>query len=396
MSMKDKVNKLCVIAPKYPTAQNPVYTFVDQLVCALVDNGIECSVISPYSITQQMLRNTAVLPRKKKRITKNNNAFYIYSPRYISLSRSIFNIKTSMYTYKNFKNAVIQEYKKRSLQADAVYGHFIYPSGMCAADLGEMFDIPSFLAYGESSPALYNHITKSVLQEKLKKLKGIISVSSENKRELLDTGLMENGDIISVFPNAIDESKFFKINKNVARKRLGIDGDKFVVAFVGHFIERKGVAFLSNALNQVEDVYSVFIGAGSEEPQCKNILFKGRVCHEQVHIYMNAVDVFVLPTQAEGCSNAIVEAMACGLPVISSDQPFNDDILSTENAIRLDVQDVEALQKAILLLRDNPALRRKMSNAALLRASSLNITQRAKNIIAFMESRMREYKLVSG
>lgn len=386
MIIKRKIRKLCVIAPRYPTENNPVHTFIDQLVCEIADSGIECSVISPYSITERVVRNSTVLPRERKRITKNGNVINVYSPRYMSLSRSLFGIKTSMLTYRNFKNAIIKEYKKRNLQSDVVYGHFIYPSGMCAIDLGEMLGVPSFLAYGESSPTSYMHVKKYLLQEKLKKLTGIISVSSENKRELIDMGLVKNGDRIRVFPNAIDENKFLKIDRKKVRMELGIDDDKFLIAFVGHFIERKGVTVLASALNQLEDVYSIFIGAGSEEPQCSNILFKGTVPHEKVHWYLNAANIFVLPTLAEGCCNAIIEAMACGLPIVSSDQPFNDDILNNENSIRLDVKDVEAVRKAIAFLRDNPGVRSEMSDAALLRASNLNIRQRTKNILRFMES----------
>jgi len=388
MIIKKKINNLCVIAPRYPTESNPVHTFIDQLVCEIADSGIKCNVISPYSITERVVRNSTALPRERKRTTKNGNEINVYSPRYISLSRSVFGIRTSMLTYRNFRSVAIKQYKKLNLQADAVYGHFIFPSGMCAIDLGEMLGVPSFLAYGESSPTSYMHIKKSMLQEKLKKLTGIISVSSENKRELIDMELLENGDRIGVFPNAIDEKKFYKIDRRNARLELGIDNDKFLIAFVGHFIERKGVTVLANALNQLEDVYSIFIGTGSEEPQCNNILFKGAVPHEMVHMYLNAADVFVLPTLAEGCCNAIIEAMACGLPIVSSNQPFNDDILNTENSIRLDVKDMEAVRNAIAFLRDNPGVRSKMSDAALLSASNLNIKQRAHNIIEYMESKI--------
>jgi len=388
MIIKRKISKLCVITPRYPTESNPVHTFIDQLVCEIEDIGIDCNVISPYSITERVVKKSTVSPRERKRITKNGNIINVYSPRYMSLSQSVFGIKTSMLTFRNFRNAVIKEYQERNLQAHSVYGHFIYPSGMCAADLGAMLGVPSFLAYGESSPASYIHVKKTMLQEKLKKLTGVISVSSENKRELIEMGIFENGNCIGVFPNAIDENKFFKIDREKARKELGIENDKFVVAFVGHFIERKGVTVLSNVLNQLDDVYSIFIGSGVEEPQCKNILFKGTVPHEKVHVYLNAADVFILPTSAEGCCNAIIEAMACGLPIVSSNQPFNDDILNIENSIRLDVKDVVAVRQAIVFLRDNPGVRNRMSKTALISAANLNIRQRAQNIIDFMESKI--------
>lgn len=385
--MNRKISKLCVVAPTYPTESHPVHTFIDQLLCEFADNGVECSVISPYSITKRILRNYTLLPKERKRVTQNGNTIHIYSPRYLSFSNSLSILNTSMFTFRSFRNAVIEEYKRLNLEADAVYGHFIFPCGMCAADLGEMLGIPSFLAYGESSPSGYKHVKKPVLQEKMKKLSGIVSVSSENKRELLEIGLVENSDTVGVFPNAIDGSKFYKIEKDIARKQLGIDNEKFVVVFVGDFIERKGVAVLANVLNQLEDVYSIFIGAGSDEPQCKNIVFKGRVPHEQVHIYLNAADVFVLPTFAEGCCNAIIEAMACGIPIISSDLSFNDDILDENCSIRISPTDSDAIYKAITLLKNNFELQKKLSDGAIRKSEKLRINERAKNIIAFMEKR---------
>ena len=379
-----KIKKLCVISPRYPTANNPVHTFIDQLVSKIADNDIECSVISPYSITEKLVRNSELVPRVRTRISRHGNMVRIYSPRYLSFSNS-------MLTFINFRNAVIKEYEKRSLDADAVYGHFIWPSGLCAADLGELKKIPSFLAYGESTPKSYMHVKTDVLQKKLNKLSGIIAVSSTNKKELIDTGLIKNVEF-AVFPNAIDSSMFKKIDRYIARTKLNIEHDQFVVAFVGHFIKRKGVTILSNVLNQMEDVYSFFIGAGPEEPQCKNIIFKGRVPHEQMYLYLNAADIFVLPTSAEGSCNAIIEAMACGLPIVSSDQPFNDDILNEKNSIRVNVEDEIAIKNAIMLLKHNPELRQKMSEAALESASALNLQQRAKDIINFMETIMQKTK----
>lgn len=383
--MSDSIRSLCIISSDYPTQKSPVYTFVDQLVCEFADNGINCVVISPDSISNHLVRKTEYAPRMYMRETKKGNKIKVYRPKYFSFSYSILKFNTAYLTYLSFRNCVLKEISRLNISYDAVYGHFINPSGLCAADIGEKLKIPS-LAYGESSPAGYIKIKSAILKEKLNKLSGIISVSTENKRELLDTGLIKNKDNIIVLPNGIDKEKFFRFDRAIAREQLGIQGDKFIVAFLGEFSDRKGVNILSNALDQMDDVYSIFIGSGENEPKCKNILFKGEVPHERVHIYLNAADAFVLPTLAEGCCNAIIEAMACGLPVISSDMPFNDDILNDKNSIRLDVRNTEAIKQAILLLKEDKKLREKMSNEALESSSNLRIDIRAKKIIDYMNS----------
>lgn len=79
--------------------------------------------------------------------------------------------------------------------------------------------------------------------------------------------------------------------------------------------------------------------------------------------------MFVLTALDDGCRNANVEAMACGLPVISSDLPFNWAVLNDENAILIDSLNIQQMADAIIELRDNPKRRLQISNAALLTAN---------------------------
>ena len=142
---------------------------------------------------------------------------------------------------------------------------------------------------------------------------------------------------------------------------------------------------LSRALEGCENVYSLFLGQGALEPDCGGILHKGRVPNDRVAAYLNAADVFVLPTRGEGCCNAIVEALSCGLPVISSDLPFNDDILDEHNSIRIDVENVDEIRRSILKLYREPDLRQSLAQGARRTAENLNIKTRAKRILEFME-----------
>lgn len=96
----------------------------------------------------------------------------------------------------------------------------------------------------------------------------------------------------------------------------------------------------------------------------------------------------LLPTLNEGCSNAIVEAMACGLPIISSNRAFNDDILDAECSIRVNPVDVDEIHEAIQKLVSDPISREKMSEAAIKKAENLTLSVRAQNILAYIENRI--------
>lgn len=95
-----------------------------------------------------------------------------------------------------------------------------------------------------------------------------------------------------------------------------------------------------------------------------------------------------MPTLNEGCSNAIVEAVAAGLPIISSNMPFNDDILDDSNSIVVNPMDIDEIANAIKKLRDNYDLRKKLLEGSFKKAVDLRIDKRAEAVIKFIESKI--------
>lgn len=79
--------------------------------------------------------------------------------------------------------------------------------------------------------------------------------------------------------------------------------------------------------------------------------------------------------------------MACGLPVISSNLPFNDDILDESCSIRIDPNSIEELANAIELLRNDTELKDKLSEGALSKAKGFTIDQRAAAILRFIDEK---------
>ena len=76
--------------------------------------------------------------------------------------------------------------------------------------------------------------------------------------------------------------------------------------------------------------------------------------NEYLPVWLNAADVFVLPTTAEGSCNAISEAIFCGLPVISSDIPEIREQVPTGKAILINPLDIQAMADAIREVKSNP------------------------------------------
>lgn len=378
------MKQICFILDWYPTKTNNGCVFAKHLICAIADCGFDCVVIAPR------IKNAATeeIPYFREDVTEKGSVIKVFTPTYLHLSSRKQTMKLSM---NNHYNAVMKTLKKENLHPDVVYGHFIYQCGLTAARVGEKLSIPSYCACGENSLRLikdsepYNTGLrfcnwKSILSS----LSGMVSVSGYNRSLLLENGFVDDKMPIGVFPNGFNQNKFFVMDQHQARQQLNLPDDKFIVAFTGTFKESKGVRELCAALNQLDDVYSLFMGKGDLKPDCKNILFCGSVPNDDLHLYLNAADVFVLPTKGEGCCNAIIEALACGLPVVSSDFSYNDDILNDDNSLRVNVDDVDQIAKAIERLRQDPELRYKLASGAVSSSKLLDIDVRAENILKFM------------
>lgn len=382
-----QINSILFITMGYPTKHVQKYTFLDNLVTAMADLGLYCTVCYPVSITHALIRKEKLPPKVWEKKSMCGNIIKVYSPRIITLSNiklPIIGKLIEIFDYRFFEYAVKRTVKKRHLKFDVAYGHFITPSALTAVAVAKKQKCISCLAYGENTSYTIDGLGVKYIRQGLKGLTAVVSVSTENKQYLTDNEIVDS-EIIKVFPNGINPKIFYPHGKEEMRRKYNYPKDAFIVAFVGYFTEIKGSKRLSNALRRFDDVYSIFIGSGQEEPDCERILFKGSLAHSEIAERLSAADIFVLPTIAEGCCNAIIEAMGCGLPVVSSNKPFNDDILDDECSIRIDTTSVDEIADAIRMLKNDTELRQKMKKAALEKASHLCISNRAVGIKSWIE-----------
>lgn len=373
----------------YPTQTNNGCVFAKHLIHAIADMGYDCVVVAPRAITAAIFRQTERTPYAREEFTAKGSKIRIFMPYFLHLTSRKETMGLSM---NNHFRSVLDVIRREKLKPDLVYGHFIYQCGLTAARVGEKLGIPAYCACGENSLRLQpgsrpyatgmaHHNWKQIV----KKLSGIVCVSSNNEQLLRENGFIDADMPTGVFPNGVDEKKFHIMDKTACRKALGFPENAFIVVYTGAFTANKGADRLNEALKSCENVYSVFLGQGPLEPDCERILFKGRIANDDVAKYLNAADVFVLPTRGEGCCNAIVEALSCGLPVISSHLPFNDDILNPQNSLRIDIENVDQIRDSILALYQNATLCNELSQGAKESARRLGIQTRAQRILDFME-----------
>ena len=384
---------ICVVAEGYPFAHRAYFTFVKQLCAAMADLGIQVSVIAPQSITKSIFRKIPIAPKYRQEKTAKENSVEIFSPRIISLgqfgTKGIFKHFNSFW----FSRSVCNVIEKLENKPDVLYGHF-WHSAYAVYPVAKKYKIPLFVASGEAEIELHHNYSHEHLRKFAAYVRGVVCVSTKNKNESIGAQLTTIDKCI-VIPNAIDVSLFYKKNKEKLRRELGIFPTDFVVAFVGGFIHRKGANRIAMAIKQLADpsIKSIFIGRlmGHDDqylPQCNGIIYRGSVTHDKVADYLNCADVFVMPSLHEGCCNANIEAMACGLPIISSDRDFNYDILDSSFSILIDPMNVEEIAQQISYLKTHPEERVQMAEKALIKSRSYHIENRAARIINYISSRL--------
>lgn len=382
------IKSILIFSKGYPTPSDPFFAFVEQIAIALSNRGIKVSVVAPQSITKHWVRGNELHPKfRHYHDGENRYGIDVYQPYTFSLGNKFARIN-------NWVDSIVTKkvLSKLKEKPEICYGHFWF-SARNLFPYAKKHRLPLFVACGESNVILENPYKPEDVKDFIDYVNGVICVSSKNKEESVKSGFTDGENCI-VIPNAVNPCLFFRKNKEELRAKYGYSKDDFIVAYCGAFEYRKGSKRLSNAINKLTgcDVKSFFIGKGLdfrlEEPDCKGILFKGPLGHEKLPDYLNMADIFCLPTLQEGCCNAIVEALACGLPIISSDKSFNYDILNEQNSILVDPMDEDAIAKAIKKLYEDNELRDWLAKGALSTGANLTIDKRAERVLNFIDNRI--------
>lgn len=376
------MHNILIIADGYPSKGLPYSAFIANIAQEMTRQGMTVSVIAPQSLTKHWLRHVPLAPCHFTQEI-DGRTIHIYRPYSITAGDGRFGWLT------RWCNRLATTLVARRIKTpDMVYAHFWLNAAM-AIPFVSRAHLPFIVATGEDIIPIgqIKDKERSWLKEHVQH---VVCVSTKNKQESANYGLAEE-TLCHVLPNAYNPKEFYQEDSSDIRKKLGITNDDFVVAFCGRFNNRKGVFRVDEALKRLNNphIKAIYIGSPmdncKEEPNYERTAFKGQLPHHEIVHYLNAADVFVLPSMAEGCPNSVIEAMACGLPIISSDLPFNYDILDKSNSLLVDPTNVDAIANAILQLKNDKNLCARLSQGALQKAQSLRIDERTKKILQIIE-----------
>ncbi|MBF0109882.1 MAG: glycosyltransferase [Magnetococcales bacterium] len=234
---------------------------------------------------------------------------------------------------------------RQGFAIDLIDAHFLYPDGVAAALLGQWFDRPVVLTgRGTDITLIPNHrIPRRMIAWACRKAKAVITVCNALKQALIPLGIPE--EHIRVLPNGVDLELFRPLDRDAARRELGIEGTTLLS--VGHLVRRKGHDIPIRALPSLPGVRLVVAGGGGTFEDDNELVLKrlardlgvaDRVCfagpvpQARLPMHYSAADILVLASTREGWANVLLEAMACGLPVIASNVWGTPEVVAAPEA----------------------------------------------------------------
>lgn len=269
---------------------------------------------------------------------------------------------------------------RREFPFELIDAHFAFPDGFAAVLLGKLYKTPVVVTLhgGIGFHGRYA-LRRPLLRYCLRHADRLVSVSRSMKERAV--GLGAPPDKITVANNGIDPQVFRPHPAARARAELALPADGRIVVSVGHLGEGKGfdklIRLLPGLLSGFPDLLLVVVGGATyggrymrklddlvEAMELReHVVLAGTQAHERVPLWLSAADVFCLMTRAEAWATVFLEAMACGLPVVTTRVGGNAEVVASDQVgLLVGREDTEemarALAEALIRRWDREAIRR--------------------------------------
>lgn len=228
---------------------------------------------------------------------------------------------------------------------DIIDAHYFYPDGVAAALAARWLQKPFVVtARGSDVNLLARQFPycRSRILATARQAARIITVSAALKKVLVEIGVPDHR--IVVLRNGVDTQVFQPKPRSIARTKLGIAAEPLLLA-VGNLVPEKGHDLIIQALALIPDAHLVLVGNGSERKRLlhltqqlnltQRVTFHDAMPQATLTEFYNAADILVLASSREGWPNVLLEAMACGTPVVATDVGGVREILTDPTVGRI-------------------------------------------------------------
>jgi len=360
--------KVLLFSSLYPSSIRPVHgIFVETRLRELLKTGkIEAKVVAPvpwFPWTAQRFGEYAKFAATPSQ--EDRYGVEVHHPRYLLLPKVGMNM--APYTMAAGAFATVKRLQREGFDFDLIDAHYYYPDGVAAGLLAKWLGKPFFVTARGTDLNLipeYSFPRKLIL-ETAAHASGSIGVCKALMDSLEQLGA--DPSKLHTLRNGVDLERFTPEPRHVARERLGLNSQGQYLLSVGHLVERKGHHIVIEALAQLPGVTLLIVGSGPEQGALKELArrlgvadrvhWAGVVPQTELKWWYSAADVLTLCSSREGWANVLLEAMACGTPVIATNIWGTPEVVSAPEAGRLMMErDSASLVEAWLeLLRTLPS-----------------------------------------
>ncbi len=404
-----KILAISHLFPRVGEERNGI--FVSRQLCALRRLGAEITVVVPLVWCPKILRRFRRWANydHTRRLCQFDGIEALSVP-YIRPPGNWYNRWSGLVVFQGIKGLVRELHRAKGF--DIIYATDFFPDGDAAVRLSRCLGVPAAcLCIGvdvnitaHSSKVIYSHFvgTARALQGTLacgrSVADGIDAVTS--KRALCVYGVID----LEEFSPADD--------KESIRRELGLPAKKVIALYAGYLQERKGIYEMLEAFSRIasidDNILLCVCGSGEEEERfgelvrrrnlTETIKVVGEVPPERMSRWVKASDLFVLATHTEGMPNVVMEAMACGLPVVATQVGgLPEAVADCEGAILVPARDVEKFKDAVLRVAQDEGLRRRMGAAARARAEErFEVMQNARRILEHLSGIVEANRRANG
>jgi len=370
--------KLLTFSTLYPNAEQPNHgIFVETRLRYLIASGqVESRVVAPvpwFPLKAERFGHYATLAKVPRRETRNG--LQVVHPRYLVVPR--FGMNFTPYTLARAARGDIGRILDEGYDFDAIDAHYFYPDGVAAVMLGKYFNKPVVITARGTDINLIPQFErpKQLILQAAREADGIITVCNALKDEMVQLGVAP--DNITPLRNGVDLERFQPVDRAAARAAIGLAPGRFTLLSVGLLDPRKAHDLIIRALPRLPDVDLLIAGIGPEKKNLEalarelgvadRVKLLGGLPQTELKTYYNGADALVLASSREGWANVLLEAMACGTPVVASNVWGTPEVVAAPEAgVLMPQRTPEGLVQALGQLRanypDHAATRRYAEN----------------------------------